>query len=240
LNRAWRRLAEFIRHVKERDSIGLAAKTAFFFLIALFPLLIMVGWVLEIAQIPMGELEGLLPMGFMGLFEQERGAAALPMRGPVPALLTLWGASAGVWSLMKGVNKAYSGNRLSSPKARIMAIVFTVGFLAALFWTLIAISREAKALTVPASTFMLLFALYAYTPGMRPRLARSFCTALAVSICWVALSLGFEWYMRYFSNYNALYGSLGAFLGLSLWVFAICAVIILGAEIGAFCSRHNS
>ena len=39
--------------------------------------------------------------------------------------------------------------------------------------------------------------------------------------------------MRYFSRYTTLYGSVGAFLGLALWLFIISIVIPFGAEVNA-------
>ncbi len=235
-----RYIQKFLRIIKEEDSFGIAAQTAFFFLTALFPLLIMAGWLLDTLHLSLDTLEGFLPAEFISLFAKESNIT-LPMRGPVPALLTLWGASAAVWSLMKGVNRAYNGNRLASVKARLMALAYTIAFLTVLGGTLFftATGRFGNLIMVALATYLLLFALYAYIPGTPKRFRRAGWTALAVTVCWIALSSGFALYMRYFANYNVLYGSLGAFLGLSLWVFALCFVIILGAEIGAMVMKDG-
>ena len=225
----------FVLHVRENDSVGIAAGAAFFFLIALFPLLMMASWILDYFDLSLATLEGFLPAGMIELFETGGMASPKTMWSPVSALLALWSGSAGVWGLMKGVNKAYTGKPLASVGARLFAVFLTLCFLAVLALTLafVALDRWGSLLMTGAAIFLLLFALYYFTPGASARPGRALWTAALAAGCWLLVSKGFEIYMGHFANYNVLYGSLGAFLGLALWVFIISAVIILGAELGA-------
>ncbi len=66
--------------------------------------------------------------------------------------------------------------------------------------------------------------------------------ALVAAIGWTVASWGFEVYMRYFSRYTALYGGVGVFLGLAVWLFISSIVILLGAEVNAILiafSKHK-
>lgn len=234
VRRVWRVLWGFVCHVIESDSIGIAASTAFFFLVALFPLLMATNWLLNYYHLSLNTLEGFLPASVIELFET--GGLSAPSRKLLPILLAIWGASTGVWSLMKGIYKSYTGKALSSIRARLTAILFTVCFVVVLALTLafIAIGRWSNLIMISITIFFLLLALYFYTPGTSAKFGRSVWTAALTTGAWLLTCWGFEIYMRYFASYDALYGSLGAFLGLALWVFVISFVTILGAALGGY------
>ena len=75
--------------------------------------------------------------------------------------------------------------------------------------------------------------LYSYTPGYDLSKSNLLPGAFAASAGWMVANVGFEIYIKHFKNYSAIYGSIGAFLGLLLWLFVISAVILVGAEINA-------
>ena len=56
--------------------------------------------------------------------------------------------------------------------------------------------------------------------------------AVAVA-SWVAVSLGFSFYLSNFANYGATYGSLGAAIGLLFYLYLSASVVLLGAEVNA-------
>jgi membrane protein len=234
-----KKIIRFVKHVNENDAFGTAAKTAFFFLLSIFPLMMIAGWALALADWNFTALEGFLPNDLLHIFEELDSPA--PLSNPVWAIGAMWAASSGVWALMRGVNHAYNGSKLPFFKGRGLAILFTAGFLAVLSLTLafLAISRWVMMISVAGAIFLLLFALYSLTPGTSARPARALWTAALATGGWVAVSWGFEVYMRYFSNYDALYGSIGAFIGIAIWVFLICFVIIIGAELGGYVDKSN-
>ena len=43
----------------------------------------------------------------------------------------------------------------------------------------------------------------------------------------------FSWYLANFANYNATYGSLGALVGLMMWLWVSIIVVLAGAELDA-------
>lgn len=229
----------FIKHINQNDAFGTAAKTAFFFQLSLFPLMMIAGWALSLANWSITALEGFLPNDLLDIFDNLDNSA--PLYNPVWGLGALWAASSGVWALMRGINHAYDGGKLPFIKARAMAIGFTLGFLAVLSLTLafLAISRWIMMISVAGAIFLLLFALYSFTPGRSAKPARALWTAALAAAGWIAVSWGFEVYMRYFARYNALYGSIGAFIGIAVWVYLICVVIIVGAELGGYVDKAN-
>jgi membrane protein len=57
--------------------------------------------------------------------------------------------------------------------------------------------------------------------------------AIAATLLWIAGSALFSWYLSNFADYNATYGSLGAGIGLMMWLWLTSIAILIGAEINA-------
>jgi membrane protein len=53
------------------------------------------------------------------------------------------------------------------------------------------------------------------------------------AFAWLAISALFSWYLSKFADYNATYGSLGAVIGLMMWIWLSVSVILIGAELNA-------
>jgi membrane protein len=227
-------IIQFIKQSSRDDVVGTAAKTAFFFLLALFPLALLSDRVLSYTGGDLGVLEGFLPGDLLEIFQGLE--SPLSLANPAWLLGTLWAASSGMLSLMRGVGQAYNGQKLPFVKARGMALGFTLGFLVllALTFALLASARRMLGVAVGGAVFLLLFALYTLTPGVSVRPVRAAWTAALAAGAWLLVSRGFEVYMRYFSNHSALYGSIGVFMGIAIWVFLISLVVIIGAELGGY------
>ena len=50
---------------------------------------------------------------------------------------------------------------------------------------------------------------------------------------WIAISILFSWYTTNFDSYNKTYGSLGAVIGFTTWIWISTIVILAGAAIDA-------
>lgn len=57
--------------------------------------------------------------------------------------------------------------------------------------------------------------------------------AISATLCWIAASLGFKYYVANMGNYTETYGAIGAFMVLMLWFYISGLVILLGAEMNA-------
>jgi membrane protein len=53
------------------------------------------------------------------------------------------------------------------------------------------------------------------------------------ALAWVAVSIGFSWYVSNFGSYNKTYGSLGAAIGFMTWIWISATVVLVGAELDA-------
>jgi membrane protein len=75
--------------------------------------------------------------------------------------------------------------------------------------------------------------VYRFGPNARQRY-RSVVPGAALSVVlWAITSVGFSVYLTNFANYGATYGSLGAAVGLLLYLYLCASVVLLGAELNA-------
>jgi len=52
-------------------------------------------------------------------------------------------------------------------------------------------------------------------------------------VAWVAMSGLFSLYLSNFANYDKTYGSLGAAIGLMMWIWLSTLILLIGASINA-------
>ncbi|RWO91202.1 MAG: ribonuclease, partial [Mesorhizobium sp.] len=65
-----------------------------------------------------------------------------------------------------------------------------------------------------------LMLIYRYGPS-RERAKWQWATwgAFLAAVVWIAVSIGFSYYLENFADYNATYGALGAVIGLMMWTW---------------------
>ena len=84
------------------------------------------------------------------------------------------------------------------------------------------------------ASFVLVTALLYYLgPNRKQTFANVFPGAVLATILWLISTLGFSWYVRHISNYNVLYGSVGAGLALLVWMYVWSLITLIGCEFNA-------
>ena len=63
---------------------------------------------------------------------------------------------------------------------------------------------------------------------------------LAAALLWIAGSAALSWYLSNFGNYSATYGSLGAAIGLMMWMWMSATVVLFGAELNSEIERQTA
>ena len=81
--------------------------------------------------------------------------------------------------------------------------------------------------------------LYRFAPS-RPQARWQWLTVGSVfaAVAWLGGSALLSWYLSNFANYDATYGSLGAAMGLMIWMWVSSIVILLGAELNSEIERQ--
>jgi membrane protein len=82
--------------------------------------------------------------------------------------------------------------------------------------------------------FVLVTALLYYLgPNRKQTFANVFPGAVLATVLWLVSTLVFSWYVRHISNYNVLYGSVGAGLALLVWMYVWSVITLIGCEFNA-------
>jgi membrane protein len=177
------------------------------------------------------------------------GLAALVSLG-----LALWTANGGTKAVFDALDVAYGEEeKRGFIYLNLLSLGFTLGAIAFLLLALAAVAVVPVALKTMGldgvgatllnvlrwPILLLLVAaglsvLYRYGPSRETAKWR-WVTAgsLLASFIWLTGSALFSWYLSHFADYSATYGSLGAVMGLMMWLWLTFIVILTGAELDA-------
>jgi membrane protein len=168
--------------------------------------------------------------------------------------LAIWSANAGVKAMIDALNVAYGEReRRGFLQLNLISLTFTVGGIAALLLMVGAVVAFPLALDhiglAPDSQFIVSMArwplllvvliialgvLYRFGPSRRtPRWELLSAGTLAAALLWIVGSSLLSWYLSNFGHYDATYGSLGAAIGLMMWMWMSAIVVLYGAELNS-------
>jgi membrane protein len=168
--------------------------------------------------------------------------------------IALWSANAGMKGIIDALNVVYDEKeKRSFVKLNLLSLLFT---LVAIFSLIIALAAVVIApivfsavglsslpgLAIAALRWPLLLvlaaialaAIYRYGPSRtEARWQWLSFGSVAAAVAWLIGSVLFSWYISHFGAYNATYGSLGAAVGMMMWMWISAIVILLGGELNA-------
>jgi membrane protein len=174
--------------------------------------------------------------------------------------LAIWSANAGVKALIDALNVAYGEReKRSFLQLNLLSLAFTIGGIAALLLMVgavvafplaldhLGLGPESKLIFSLARwplLFLILWGalglLFRFGPSreQQPRWEWLNVGTLAAAFLWIAGSSLLSWYLSNFANYNATYGSLGAAIGLMMWMWMSAIIVLWGAELNSEIERQ--
>ncbi|MFO8125118.1 YihY/virulence factor BrkB family protein [Yoonia sp.] len=178
----------------------------------------------------------------------------------VSIALALWSSRAGVAALIGGLN-AIAGQRTRNGLWQMVVallLTFALVTLAIIALTVVVIvpiilafipMAGATAWVLEAMRWLIalgvlmtgLSLLYRFGPvriGGRGRWIT--VGAFVVVVLWVGASAGLSYYLTNFASYNEVYGSIGAVIGLLLWLYVSAYLILLGAALNVAVHGYDS
>jgi membrane protein len=168
--------------------------------------------------------------------------------------ISLWSANAGMKAIFDALNVVYDEDeKRSFIKLNLVSLTFTLGAIVALLFAVAAVIvfpliltffgiSKVNPLLLSILRWPVLFAviifglalLYRYGPSRKePEWRWISVGSVFAAVTWVLGSLAFSYYLAKFADYDATYGSLGAVIGLMMWMWLSSIVILVGAEINA-------
>ena len=173
----------------------------------------------------------------------------------VSALTTLWSASKGIYSLQQGLNNIAAAKETRNIVVqRLLSIVYTLGFIFVLIFTLgvllfgnrlqllleshfpdLAYFSEIIILFrtgLSIALFMLFFVLiYTILPNQKLSFWKQIPGAAFTTAGWMIFSYVYSLYIDYIANFSYIYGSLTAIILLMLWLYICMNIVFIGAEL---------
>jgi membrane protein len=176
----------------------------------------------------------------------------------------LWFASGGISSMISGLHWAYGvKDDRSWIKVRVVAIGMTLFISIFIFsalslvlvgglltnWAASELHPNSamiaiwKVLQWPIAWLFVVFSyalIYSYGPNAHRRHWYWITPGSTFgALLWLAASVGFRVYLNFSNNYSAIYGSLGAMVILTIWLYVTGLTFLLGGEIDASIERAS-
>jgi membrane protein len=168
--------------------------------------------------------------------------------------VALWSANAGVKAIFDALNIIYDETEQRGlVRLNLESLLFTLCSIAAALLAVSAVvafplltaalgrpTLDQPTLDILRWPVLLVLAiaglavLYRYGPSRRPAKWRWISVgSIFAGAAWLAVSSLFSWYLGNFANYDATYGTLGAVIGLMMWMWLSTLVVLVGAEINS-------
>jgi membrane protein len=203
-------------------------------------------------------VSGFLPAGGFDILREqvdrilEKGGGKLSFGFAAGTLLAIWSANAGMKALIDALNVIYNVPETRNfIRLNAVSLALTVGGIAMLLLAigcvvLFPLLLSSFGLGGWADTLVslirwpLLFVgvilglavLYRFGPAPRGAKWRWITPgSLFATALWVIGSAALSYYLANFANYDATYGSLGAGIGLMMWMWMSSIVVLLGAQL---------
>lgn len=80
--------------------------------------------------------------------------------------------------------------------------------------------------------------VYYFGPNRKQTLGCVLPGAILATVLWLLSTLAFGWYVRHVSDYNLLYGGVGAGLALLVWMYVWSVIALFGCEFNAVRERR--
>jgi membrane protein len=210
-------------------------------------------------------LAGFVPSGAMDIIQEQinrlvsKGDAKLSLGFIFGLAVALWSANAGMKSLIDALNVVYDEKeKRGFIKLNLVSLAFTLSGIVA---TLLALGAVVvlplllsslglggaaeillRVLRWPLLLVLIIIGLavlYRYAPSRRePRWQWLSVGSVFAAVAWLISSGLLSWYLSNFANYDATYGSLGAGIGLMMWMWLSSIVILFGAELKTDCRNR--
>ena len=210
------------------------------------------------------EVSVFLPQASMVQLNQVLDELQRPRQGLLSfgALIALWTASAAIRTIMHAMNIAFDvAEERPIWKRFPLSIFFTIGLAVLLILgiALLTIGPQAMQwladraglgqafvtvwawLRLPVAFLALNMAIaliYYISPNIKQKFRFITPGALIAVTTWIISSIGFNYYVTNFADYNATYGSIGAVIVLLFYFFISSAILLYGAEVNAVVQEY--
>ena len=253
---------DVVRNMEKNHTMAFAAALAYYFVLALFPFLVLLFAVVAHLPLPdffsqvMGLIARVIPAASMGPLRNLMKDTVLSAHTRLLTfgiLLTLWSASSGFTALIDALNTAYEVSetrRYWKTRSLAIGLTFSVGCLLVLAFGLLLLGPTLSERLTEAigmgylwpyvrwavaigCTVVAVELLYFVAPNVKYKFVSTLPGALIAVGGWIGLSYLLGIYFQDFSAYSKGYGSLGVLLAFTIWLYWTGFLVLIGAQFNA-------
>lgn len=255
----------FLQKIKKDRISEYSAESAFFIILSIIPFTLAFISLIQYINIDKSTLiyyaKEIIPDGFqefsLNIIEEIYSKSITTLS--ISILFTIFSASKGFFSIMKGINDIYDTEVESYIYNKARAFIFTIILIILLVSTLAIIVLgnyigsflnyifedtelekiincivEFRQIGFSIIIFLIFLFFYKFIPNRILKLKNQICGAIFVTISWYVLSCGFSLYVQLYKGFSLLYGSLATIILFMLWTYCLIYVIFIGAEINLY------
>ena len=254
----------FLEKINKDDSIAYAYQLTYGLLLSIFPFLIFLMTLIAYLGLDTRYILDFMETSFPeDIFELMSGPVVdlvLNQRGGLlsaSVFLAIYTSSGGFRAFMKGMNKSmgFVDHRGFFYKY-IISILWVVQLATTILVALIGIVFGKQILSLITSYFpnfpaegvihvlrilvpvALLFGIlslaYMFIPVKNIKFKYAFPGAISSTLLWITVTFVFQFYINNYANYSRFYGTLGALIGLMLWLLFTSIIMILGSSLNSY------
>lgn len=254
----------FLEKINNDDSIAYAYQLTYGLLLSIFPFLIFLMTLIAYLGLDTSYILNFMRTSFPeDIFELMSGPVVDLVKNQRGGLLSasvlaaLYTSSGGFRAFMKGMNKSmgFKDHRNIVYKY-LISILWVVQLATTILIALIGIVFGKQILSLISSYFphfpaegvidilrillpvSLLFGIlslaYMFIPVKNIKFKHAFPGAISSTLLWITVTFVFQFYINNYANYSRFYGTLGALVGLMLWLLFTSIIMILGSSLNSY------
>ncbi len=237
----------------------LPGNVAFFFVLAIFPIitiLVAISSYFSISlDIIIDFINNLLPQEASKVIVEAISGKGFDSSVGAFSVIALFAASNGTYAIINAANTLYQVEDSDNLKNRVKSILLLFILLLLIIFLLLVpmfgekilsflgnssfvleIKTMYKLLKWP-TTFFLIYAnlklLYTIAPDKKIPSKSTTYGSIFTTVIWTLSTAIFSYYLKYFANYNVIYGNLSSIIILMMWIYIISYVFVMGIAINA-------
>ena len=256
-----RMISDFFKCIQNPMVRVLPGQIAFFLVLAIFPILILVGVIASFFSISMDSVVDLIAKGFptevVELLTPLLIGKEFDTNVGILMVMGFFIASNGAHSIVLASNTLYGFPHSDIIRRRVKSIFIIVLLICLFIFDLIVLAFGDKIIAYVFSfvsseaiinsfySFILLFRwplamlimffniklIYTLAPDWKILSKYTTKGAIFTTIGWVIATAIYSYYASHFSNYDLFYGSLSNIVALMIWVYALSYILVVGIAI---------
>ena len=177
----------------------------------------------------------------------------------ISIIFTLWSSSKGFSALIRGFHRIYGGEEKNKLYFRIKSFFLTIAmmlvfvltaivlvwgghiqdffnmfFAESKFQKIVGFIMKIRKYGLSLIIFLFFMVLYKFGPEAKLKFKNQILGAILATVFWYVLSYGLSAYLRLFTGFSIMYGSLTTIFLFMIWIYYLIYAILIGAEINSY------